>query len=314
MLTSSLVFDPTATAAGSNVGAYVRAGSDGDLIASQTIAAEEWLNTAAALFDSAGNGITSTGGALDVNFASGSVALASEYDEDAAHTTGDKGQFSLGIRVDDLTSVPASVLAGTEGDYQGFISDASGALYVAGTDFDIRDLSASQDNVAISDGTDTLEINADGSINITDNGGSITVDAIDLDIRDLTAASDSVESWTHDGTGTAIGSTAGALDVNIASGDLDDDLADTAIENTATAVSLVAVSVVSSALADRKHLFLANEGNKGLYYGKSGVTTSNGFPLYPREKMSARIGPSVVVQIIGEAGSSAEDLRVMELS
>jgi hypothetical protein len=315
--TGSLVFDPTATDDSSNVGAYVRAGSDGDLIASQTIAAEEWLNTASALFDSAGNGITSTGGALDVNFASGTVALASEYDEDAAHTSGDKGQFTLGIRVDDLSAVPASVLAGTEGDYQGLISNASGALYVAGVDFDIRSLDAATDNVAISDGTDTLGINADGSINITDNGGSLTVDATDLDIRDLTAASDSVAAWLSDGSGNAIGSTTGSLNVHVANAgdiDIDDDLADTAIENTATAVSTSAVNVVSSALADRKHLFLANLGNIRLYFGKTGVTTANGFPLFPREKLAARIGPSVAPQIIGAAGASAEDLRVMELS
>lgn len=60
--------------------------------------------------------------------------------------------------------------------------------------------------VEITDGTDTLEINPDGSINITDNGGSITVDgtvtvtATDLDIRDLDQAQDSVEVFqaTHD--------------------------------------------------------------------------------------------------------------------
>jgi hypothetical protein len=316
-LTGSLVFDPTEADDSSNVGAYVRAGSDGDLIASQTIAAEEWLNTASALFDSAGNGITSTGGALDVNFASGSVALASEYDEDSAHTSGDKGQFSLGIRVDDLSAVPASVLAGTEGDYQGFISNASGALYVAGVDFDIRSLTGASDSVLISDGTNDLTINADGSLNITDNGGSLTVDAVDLDIRDLSAATDSVSSWLSDGAGNPINSTTGSLDVHVANAgdiDIDDDLADTAIENTATAVSTTAVDVVGSALAGRKHLFLANLGNKRLFFGKTGVTAVNGFPLFPREKLAARIGPSVAPQIIGATGASAEDLRVMELS
>ena len=167
MLTSSLVFDPTATEAGSNVGAYIRAGDDGDLIASQTIAAEEWLNTASSLFDGSGNPITSSGSALDVN---------------------------------------------------------------------------------------------------------------------------------------------------IQSSDIDVALGDTAIENTATAVSILAVPVVVSALADRRHLMLANEGNKGLYYGKAGVTTTNGFPLYPREKVSLRVGPSVVVEAIGEVGASSEDLRVMEIA
>ena len=86
------------------------------------------------------------------------------------------------------------------------------SIAVSATDLDIRDLSASQDNVAISDGTDTLAINADGSINAT-------VTATDLDIRDLTAASDSVASHLFDGAGTALTSTlVGAdqsLDVNI---------------------------------------------------------------------------------------------------
>lgn len=49
------------------------------------------------------------------------------------------------------------------------ISDGGGSITVDATDLDIRDLSASQDNVAISDGTDTLEINADGSINVQGN-------------------------------------------------------------------------------------------------------------------------------------------------
>lgn len=57
---------------------------------------------------------------------------------------------------------------------------------VTATDLDIRDLSASQDNVAISDGTDTLAINADGSINVI-------ASATDLDIRDLAFATDKVD-------------------------------------------------------------------------------------------------------------------------
>ncbi len=56
------------------------------------------------------------------------------------------------------------------------VNVANASIAVTATDLDIRDLDASQDNVAISDGTDTLAINNDGSINITDNGGSITVD------------------------------------------------------------------------------------------------------------------------------------------
>lgn len=216
-----------------------------------------------------GTPITETGGALDVNFASGTVALASEFAEDTAHTTADTGQFIMSVRVDALTAVPATALAGTELDYQALISDQSGALYVAGTQFDIDDLNATDDAVA---------------------------------------------AHTHDGTGTAITSTGTALDVNIASGDVDDSLANIAIENTTTAISTAAVAVVSSALANRKWLALANFDNKQLFFGKAGLTTVNGFPLNPGERAWLRIGPTPVVEAIGGTGASSEDLRVLELS
>lgn len=142
---------------------------------------------------------------------------------------------------------------------------------------------------------------------------NITVSATDLDIRDLShlAGKDSVR--LGDGTSmissTLVGSKQ-SLDVYLAN----DDLANAAIENTSTAVSTSAVNVVSAALSGRKFLALANEGNKILYFGKSGVSVANGFPLYMREKALFRIGASVAPQIIGATGASSEDLRVMELS
>ena len=265
-VTNRLIFDPTdsgSISASSSVGAYVRAGTDG----SETLNALEWLRTTGPIIDSAGNEVGVTSNALDVNIAA--APGLGIYAEDSAHTTADDGQFMLSVRVDDLTAVPATAVAGTELDYQAFITGPNGELFVGGNQFDIDDLNATDDAVA---------------------------------------------SWTHDGTGTAITSTGTALDVNIASGDLDDNLADVAIENTATAVSTVAVNVVGSALANRKWLYLANEGNKTLYFGKTGVTTANGFPMHMGEKFEYRIGPSVTPQIIGGAGASSEDLRVMELS
>lgn len=62
-----------------------------------------------------------------------------------------------------------------------------GTLTVTATDLDIRDLDAAQDNIAISDGTDTLAINGDGSINAV-------VSATNLDIRDLVFATDKVDA------------------------------------------------------------------------------------------------------------------------
>jgi len=51
---------------------------------------------------------------------------------------------------------------------------------------------------SISDGTDSLAINADGSLNATINNTSIVVTATNLDIRDLTHVSDSIK--VGDGT------------------------------------------------------------------------------------------------------------------
>jgi len=64
-----------------------------------------------------------------------------------------------------------------------------GSVTVSATDLDIRDLSASQDNVAISDGTDTLAVNTDGSINVQ---GTFSNPSIIVDDSAFTVASDSV--------------------------------------------------------------------------------------------------------------------------
>lgn len=93
----------------------------------------------------------------------------------------------------DGAEVAAYLRTGTEA-----LTSTSGSLNVnvtntvtvSATDLDIRDLDAAQDNIAISDGTDTLAINNDGSINAV-------VSATDLDIRDLSSATDSVLAVTQ---------------------------------------------------------------------------------------------------------------------
>lgn len=187
------------------------------------------------------------------------------------------------------------------------LTHTGGALDVnfTATDFDIRDLDASQDNVAISDGTDTLAINADGSINAV-------VTATDLDIRDLDSASDSVAAWVSDGAGNAIGSTAGALDVNIASGDLDDSLADTAIVTGSQSVNTTSSDLIATDLVNRKWLFAYNNGNKDVFIGPSGVSTATGFPLPPGSALELRVGASIDVHAVAQNGT--QDVRTLELS
>lgn len=194
-------------------------------------------------------------------------------------------------------------------------------------DVDIRDLTHVSDSISLGDGTTLytgttvggdhgLDVNLiNANIEVTQGTSPWVVSATDLDIRSLTHVSDSVSlgDGTTLYTGTTVGSDHG-LDVNIIGGDIDDNLANVAIENTATAVSTTALNVVTSALAARKWLYIYNKGNKDLYFGKTGVTTANGFPMYPHTSMELRIGPSVAPQIIGGTGASSEDLRVMELS
>lgn len=89
------------------------------------------------------------------------------------------------------------------------VTDNGGSLTVDASDLDIRDLSAAQDNVAISDGTDQLAVNADGSINAV-------VSATDLDIRDLSSATDSVTIADGGGSITVDGAvTVSGTDIDI---------------------------------------------------------------------------------------------------
>jgi hypothetical protein len=150
-----IVFDPSA-AEGATVGSHILAGDDGTAIGH-------------------------VGDALKVD-----IGSVTDLDiRDLSHTqdsvkVGDGTDF-LAVNTDGSVNIT---------DNGGSIT-VDGSVTVSATDLDIRDLSATQDNVAISDGTDTLAVNADGSLNAI-------VTATNLDIRDLTHVSDSVK--VGDGT------------------------------------------------------------------------------------------------------------------
>lgn len=247
-------------------------------------------------------------------------------------------------------SVGSHVLAGDDGTQIGHVSDAlkvnfsNTSLAVTATDLDIRDLVFATDKVDVSGSSVELGATTLAALEtitvlqgtspwvIGDGGGSITVDgtvavtqstspwvvsATDLDIRDLTAASDSVAAWVKDGSGNSIGSTGGALNVNISSGftDADDSLANSAIFTEKRSVSTTAITITAAAaLASRKWLYIANEGTKVMYLGPSGVTAASGFPMYKGERIELRCGAANNPYIIGETGASSEDIRVMQLS
>jgi hypothetical protein len=273
-----LIFDTTdanTIAESDSVGAFIRS-SDGTLITHTTVGGKE---------------------ALDVRIAEG---INVEVDLDAADD-------SVAAWLSDGSG---NAISSTGGALH--ISDAGGSLTVDATDLDIRDLSAAQDNVAISDGTDTLAVNADGSINSV-------VTATDLDIRDLTAASDSVQAWAHDGAGTALTSTLvgadQALDVNIVqSVGSDDALADTAIANASTTLTTggTAQDAVASPLASRKYLFVYNNDNRVMYVGGTGVTAADGFPVSPSSYLELRAGASIDLEFVSP--KTGHEIRTLELS
>lgn len=266
---------------------------------------------------------------------------------------------------DESSNVGAHIRAGDDGTLIGHVSDAlkvnfsNTSIAVTATNLDIRDLSAAQDNVAISDGTDTLAVNNDGSINavvsatnldirdlafatdkvdvsgssvsisgtvavtqstspwvIGDGGGSITVDAVNLDIRDLTAASDSVQAWAFDGAGTALTSTLvsgkQALDVNLVNTLTVSDVDNTAMTTEADSITTTSGAAITSVLANRKDVKLYNNGTKIIYIGPSGVSTANGFPLFPGSILEAEIGPAVAIHAVAQSGT--QELRVMQMS
>jgi hypothetical protein len=146
-----------------------------------------------------------------------------------------------------------------------------------------------------------------GAVNIHDGGNSITVDATQLDIDDLNATDDAVQAWAFDGTGNAIGSTTGSLNVNITNASVT--VSDAALANTAIAVGAVSVTTTSATLGT---LYLYNNGSKAVDIGPSGVASGAGFPIYPGVYFDMRVGPAVVVH--ADAVSGTQDIRKLELS
>ncbi len=106
------------------------------------------------LLASDGTEITHSGGALDVNIASGDLAID--------------------IDIRDLSSAQDSVEIKTAAG-QALAIDGSGYLtvnqgtspwVVSATDLDIRDLTHATDSIKVGDGTDFLAVETDGSINV----------------------------------------------------------------------------------------------------------------------------------------------------
>jgi len=279
---------------GDSVGAFLRS-SDGTLLTHSVVGGKS---------------------ALDVSIADGiNVEIDSSHIDDSVRlgdgtsfftSTSENANIALDVHVSN-TSIAATqsgvwnigtvtTLTGITNDVN--IADGGNSITVDALNLDIRDLVFATDKVDVS-------------------GSSVTVTATQLDIDDLLAANDSVSAFMKDGAGTSITSTAGALDVNIASGTLS--INDAAQANTAilsAADTLLAAGtaekVVATNLAARKYLIVRNNDNRVMYVGGSGVSAATGFPLSPGSYLEMRAGAAVDVYY--DSAKAGHAIRTLELS
>ena len=263
------------------------------------------------LIGAGGNAITSTTigaiEAVDVNIAGGAITVTESdvYAEDSAHTSGEDGTFVLTVRQDVLA---ASTDA--DGDYQAFKTDALGRLYVT-------------DDQALSQLVDiNTELDAQTALltTIDTSNTAISTGVTDLntELDAQTVLLTSLETLTTAGNASLANIDQCFTDVKNVAGDairVEGDFGgacNIAIANSQNTVTATATSVVASALADRKTVWIANEGKATAYIGGTGVTAANGFPLYRKTAIELCAGSAVDVQAISNA--TGADLRVLELS
>lgn len=233
------------------------------------------------------------------------------FDVTDADTIADSDSVGAFIRSSDGTLITHTTVGGKE---------ALDVRVAEGINVEV-DLSHVDDSVRLGDGTTLTTVTSNGGkdgLDVFLINTDITVTATDLDIRDLSAAQDSVAAWTNDGTGNAIGSTAGALNVFIDNSNPvqvnDAALADTAIEAASNdlTVANTAESVKATALANRKYLYVYNNGNREIYIGGAGVSEADGFPVAPGGTYMFRAGAAIDMQWVGP--NTSQNIRTLELS
>lgn len=296
-----LIFDPTALSDSDNIGSFLRAGTDGDLISSTNIGGKE---------------------ALDVNLVGG--ADSGIYAEDSAHVSGDKGQFVLSVRHDANTS-----LVDTDGDYAPLQVDATGRLKVAAvvsvepSDAEYAEDSASTDGetlvaiAAVRQDTLASSVSTDGDhgwMKLNSRGALWSVPV-------GTVADDAVDSENPVKVGSR--ALAGPLSA-VSSGDRADlisDLYRRAYVNTSANIAIKAEaasvtdteSVIATALGGRRTIMVSNRGNKAIYIGATGLLPADGFVVSAGATVSIDLGQNVDLYAIADTGITVP-CRVLQLA
>lgn len=298
-----LIFDPTDPTQTDNLGAYVRAGTDGDLISSsnitnRTIATER----------------------LDVN-------LQSEYFEDTPHISGDRGSFVMAVRHDD----DSTGLVDADGDYSPLLVDSQGRLKVsASVDVDSDYVYAEDSPHTNADlGAFTLLVRQDtlaastsadgdyGAFKSNSRGGLWTVPV--GTVADGVADN---ENPVKIGSRAVVGPLAA-----LATGQRADAISDLyrrlyvnnganiAIKSGAANVTDTAAAIITtgSSLAGRRNYMIQNLSNKEIFIGSAAVTTANGWRIASGAAFGLELGPDVAIfAVAASAGPFA--IRVLEVA
>jgi len=195
------------------------------------------------------------------------------------------------------------------------IADGGNSITVDATDLDIRDLSSATDSIAAVQsgtwdiGTVTTLTGITNDVNIADGGNSITVDGSDFDIRDLTHVSDSVK--IGDGTDFLAVNADGSINV-LGSLSIDDR------QNTANlaqnlAISVTAVALPTTPLANRERIIIQNLGPNAVELGSAAVAYGAGLNLPKGDSIELWAGPANAIYAICNTAQSA-NVRILELS
>lgn len=318
-----LIFDATMIADSDSVGAFVRS-SDGTLITHTTIGAKEHLDTTAALFDSAGNGITSTGGFLDVNIAA--APGLGVYAEDAAHTTGDLGQMALAVRNDTNSS-----LVDANGDYAPLQVDANGALKVsAEVTVQAGDAEFLEDTAHNSGdaGLHIMAVRQDTLSSLVDADGDYASFKVDS-LGRLYTTSELSSSVADDAADAENPIKVGGRAIDVLAAVADNDRVDQAhdlfrrqyvndsahigVQQAEIAITDASSNILGSPLAGRKRVLIQNVGDNEVYLGTTGVASTDGIFLRKRTSVELPLGENVTLAAVCAAGETTT-LRVLEMA
>jgi hypothetical protein len=241
------------------------------------------------------------------------------FDPAAAAETDNIGAY---VRSSDGTLITHTQVGGKDGLDVNVIN---ASLEVTATNLDIRDLSHTQDNVAIAQGGNTLVVNADGSINVN----------ADIDIVN---GSDKAEDSAHASGDIGTYVLAVRQDALAPSTSADGDYASFKVNadgalwvEQASPVEIIAPSytnwlvsqntidttaelVVAADLTNRRKILIQNvTNNRTVFLGNSNaVTSANGIRLSAGSTIELELAAGVDIYAI--ANNNGADLRVAEIA